>query len=538
MNILGIQSTVGGLQHFTSASIVIDGKVKGNYEEERFNRIKESDKFPYLAIERCLKNNGLTINDIDVVASPLSLDNLKEFFPDLTKDVKTIYHSHHMGHICSAFYQSGFKSAVCLIVDGCGDQNEGVTIAQVKNNEIKILKKFSIVESLGLLYTAGANYCNLGESGEGKLMGLAGYGTPNKDIPIIDWDDETNSIKQYYLKYDTEDILGLDDNVAVIFEYVASKISDYFAENIYPYSDSEKNNLMCYTNFAATIQYNYDKIMMKLAKYCKELTGEDNLVMSGGCANNCIANNLIVNSKLFKHFYIDPAPHDGGCALGYALYAAYELGEPIENKKVDNSYMGKVYTEEEISGLDAEYSDYDEDKTVSDLADNKIIGWFQGGAEFGPRALGHRSILSNPNSIDMLYKMNNIKGRATWRPLAPVVADELFDLIFDTDNYDLTEFMLRAMPIKESMKKLIVAVCHIDGTTRPQRLTKQANPELHSLLMNFYRKTGVPCLINTSFNSSEEPIIETPEQALVFLNTHDAMDSIIFNCRYEVKRRP
>lgn len=537
MKILGIQGSLNNtddIQHNTSAALVIDGKIVSNYEEERFNRIKYAGTFPRLAIKEILTRNNLTINDIDVIAAPINEDELRKEFPELT-NIKIIYHSHHMGHICDSYYQSGFNSAVCLIIDGCGDCNDGITIAHIHNNKIEILKKFSILQSLGLLYSAGVRFCNLGDFAEGKLMGLSAYGKPDKSLSLLYWKN-----KDIIVNYtDTNiDILNdiFENDSYKLYNYIETKISNYFKENIYPYINNDNYNIMYYTNFAATIQYNYEKVLIELVKYCKELTNEDNLILSGGCIQNCVANDSIIRLNIFKHVYSSPAPHDGGCAAGYALYAAHILGESVENKRVNNSFVGKTYDDKDILRYYFNYNDYNEDILVNDLINNKIIGWFQGGSEIGPRALGHRSILANPNSITMLHRINNIKHRESWRPLAPIVPAELFDLIFDTDNYDLTEFMLRALPIRPEMRRTISAVCHIDGTTRPQRLEKDVNPELYSLLIAFYNKTGIPCLINTSFNDRGQPIIESPQQAIDFLKTHKDMNSIVFNSKYKVER--
>ena len=220
---------------------------------------------------------------------------------------------------------------------------------------------------------------------------------------------------------------------------------------------------------------------------------------------------------------------------------AHYLGETIINKRLTNSYFGRTYTDEEIL---KEVDDnvilelYDENTLIEKLKKNKIVAWFQGGSEIGPRALGHRSILANPSYRYNLDTINNkIKHRENWRPLAPIVPSELFDLIFDVQSYDLTEFMLRTLTIKPEWQKKLCATCHIDNTTRPQRLVYDENPELYNLLMKYYNKMDIPCLINTSFNGKGEPIIETPTQAIEFMERTPNLKFIVFNAKYIITRK-
>lgn len=530
MKILGINGCLNENQHNTSACLMIDGKIICEYEEERLNKIKHCQKFPYLSVEKCLTENGLTIDDIDIIAPSFCENDFYKLFPNCKKKPKWVLHSHHMGHICESFYKSGFDSAACLVIDGCGDCNDSITIAHIKNNKINILKKYNLLQSLGALYLMATSICNFGYNTEGKIMGLSSYGTP-ENIYALTWNDKNKNIDINYTDVDMDFINSFsNDNVMDNIIYLMKK---YYIKNIYPYHQKENDNtdILHYINLASTIQQNFNDIYLNLVKYCKELTNEDNLVLSGGCIQNCIGNNLIVEQCIFKNVYASPCPHDGGCASGYALYASY-LYDKIEKNKVTNSY-GKCNYD-----YNGNHKIYNEDEIVQKLKNNKIIGWYQGGAELGPRALGHRSILANPSNRETFDIINNeIKHRENWRPLAPIIPEELFDIVFDVKSYDLTEFMLRTIPIKEEWKNRLPAICHIDGTTRPQRLVKKENPELYSLLMNFYKKTGIPCLVNTSLNDKEQPIIETPQEALDFLKNHTMMDNMIINVKYIVDRK-
>ena len=540
MKILGISGALSCPNHDCSASLLIDGKLIGNYEEERFNRIKHSvGKFPLLSIRRLLNEHNLKLDDIDAIGVSIGKENeqleaIKLIDPNCKRIPKFIFHSHHMGHICDTFYQSGFESAAVVIVDGDGDNKEGITIAHIKNNKIEILKTYDFRKSLGFMYTGATGYCGLGYFGEGKLMGLTSYGN-DLGVRLLTFNNETKDIDMHYKTISFEEI----KQSQIPDTYVTSAFSKFYDENFYPYHERlDDMNILYYIHFAKTIQENFNEVYIDVVKYAKELTGEDNLCVTGGCIQNCIGNNLIVESGIFKHVFAPPAPHDAGCGAGYAFYAANHLGETIENNRLTNSYVGKTYTDDEIiKSFDDSLTikEYNQNDIIKLLKNNKIISWFQGGSELGPRALGHRSILANPSDRENLDKINNnIKLRENWRPLAPVVPAELFDLIFDVKSYDLTEFMLRTIPIKKEWQKKLCAVCHIDGTTRPQRLVREVNPELYDLIMEFYKVTGIPCLVNTSFNGKNEPIIETPSEAINFLKRCDELNCVVFNTKYTV----
>ena len=540
MKILGISGALRCQNHDCSASLLIDGKLVGNYEEERFNRIKHSvGKFPLISIHKLLDENNLKLEDIDAVG--ISIGDKREYLTAMNmidqtckKIPKFIFDGHHLGHICDTFYQSGFDSAAVVIIDGDGDEQEGITIAHVKNNEIKILKKYDYRKSLGLLYGAGAGYCGFDFFGEGKFMGLTSYG---KDLGLrtLKFNNKTKDIDINYNSLELEELMCYDNPEDVI----SCSMENYFIKNYYPFHNKNpETSILYYIDFAKTIQENFNEIYLDVIKYAKELTGEDNLCVTGGCIQNCVGNNVIVESGIFKNVFAPPAPHDAGCAAGYAFYAANKLGEKIENKRLTNSYVGKTYTDEEITKAfndNIKVEEYNQNNLINLLKNNKIVAWFQGGSELGPRALGHRSILANPSERENLDTINDcIKMRENWRPLAPVVPAELFDLIFDVKSYDLTEFMLRTIPIKKEWQKKLCTACHIDGTTRPQRLVREENPELYDLIMEFYKQTGIPCLINTSFNGKNEPIIETPEQAISFLERTEELGYLIFNAKYMV----
>lgn len=540
MKILGISGSLIHDNHDSAAALVIDGKLVGNYEEERFNRVKHSvgKPFPILSINKLLTENNLKIDDIDLIVIPHDVNNKRQCVEKLKKKLKTnkdlniLYYSHHMAHICDSLFQSGFKSAAALIVDGHGDQRDGVTLAHYKDGKINILKIYDFKKSLGNMYSAAAIvYSGLGMFSEGKLMGLSSYGQPNQPMPLH-W--VNNDIECDYAKY------IFDDKI----QSAEVACTSFYKKNCYPYMDllsKNEDNIMYFANFAASVQNCYNDIFINLAKYLKELTNEDNLILSGGCIQNCIANNLLVESGLFKNVFAGPAPHDAGCAAGLAFYGAYINGENIDNNRLQTSFVGETYSDERIlkASENMVVTEYSEDVVINALKSNEIIAWFQGGSEIGPRALGHRSILANTSNRENMLIINNyIKHRENWRPLAPIILKEHFEDVFTTNNLDLTEFMLRTLIINEKWRKKLIAVCHVDNTTRPQCLSKNQNPELHSLLTRYYSRTGIPGIINTSFNDKGQPIIETPEQAIKFLSKNKYLDKIIFNAKYIVERKP
>ena len=544
MKVLGISgSLILEANHDAAAALVIDGKLVGNYEEERFNGVKHSTgkAFPILSIQRLLKENNITLNDIDVIAIPFdpiqkdiyakqvveAIDNNCKKIPEL------VYFDHHMAHICDSVFQSGFDHCACLIVDGIGDVKDSITLAHYKNGKIEILKKYSAEVSLGVLYTiASIGMLNLGDFSEGKLMGLAPYGKPTEKMPLYWEDNQIKSVLPLCIDTDCPTANQLSQYLTVFERYLV--------KNVYPYRERQKDdNIMYYTNIAASVQKCYQDIILKVATHLKELTNETNLILSGGCIQNCIANNLIVESGLFSDIFAGPAPHDAGCAAGLAFYGAYVNNEKIENKRLTTSYTGKTYSDDECLNAcsDVKVANYDEEIIIKALREGKIFAWFQGNSEIGPRALGHRSLIADPSNRDNLFILNDhIKYRENWRPLAPIIPDFMFEKVFGTSNHQLCEFMLRTLIIKPEYRKKLIAVCHIDNSTRPQYLEEVYNPELYNLVKSFYNKTGVPGLINTSFNGKGQPIIETPEQAIDFLKKNKYLDGVIFNAKYIVTR--
>ena len=400
-------------------------------------------------------------------------------------------HYHHENHIYECFYQSGFKEAAVFVNDGQGE-TECVTFAYVQEGkEPLILKNFPLCDSLCGIYHKAAHLIHDYQYAEGKLMGLSAYGKDNGKR-YIGFDEQTKSI--------------VANKNAVIEDIEAAFCED----------SSKHKNVMLAKDIAYTVQKNFEDVVVALIKHLHECLEEkgietDNLCMSGGGILNCPANSKVVDLKLFKNYYASPQPSDG-CAesIGRAFKQMFTEGEQLESKKCKSAYLGIDYPIEDFVGRNQWLSNFNSE-LCDFLKGGKVIAWFQGGAEYGPRALGHRSFLADPTSSEMLDSLNKIKGREPWRPLAPVVPEELFDRIFEVENIDMCEFMLRTLTIKEKWRPRLQAVCHVDGTTRPQLLKKDVNPQLHSLLMRWFDETHCPCLVNTSLNINGFPMVETPE---------------------------
>ena len=534
MYILGLIGRAGTECHDASAALLKDGKIIVAVEQERFSRRKHAvGEGPIDAALYCLKYAGISIEDVDYIAHGWVEDEVIEFGRKLSNkniirsdaisekllpqhifkynNAPPIYFvKHHIAHIESAFWGSGFEDAACLVVDGQGE-SESITLAEVNRRSIRIIKQFGIPYSLGIFYDAATEYSGLGIDVPGKFMGLSAYGKPYKLIPI-QFDAENGEFASHPLRKYTN--LSAKD--------VYSKWLQYFEENYYPYKKGNKDEFMYYLNFAATIQHILTSVILSMLKYLRIKTRSKNLIITGGVGLNCVTNYAISKSKIFKNIFIHPATNDAGCSIGAAYHLCRVFGIEIGKDHEFSPFLGPSYTRDYIEKIlkvyDLPFVYMENDKlietVVKDLADNKIVGWFYGKMELGPRALGNRSILGNPCDRDNLYKINKIKRREIWRPLAPSVLEEHFDDVFEKDcSKILCRYMLTTAKVRRDWIKRIPAVVHVDGTARPQIVTKM-NGIYYELIKSFYTNTGIPLIINTSFNLAGMPIVNTPEQAL------------------------
>lgn len=556
MNILGIIGSPGSDCHNSSAALIVDGNVIAAAEQERFSRRKyATGEAPYEAIQFCLNKARISLDEIDAIAiswepdnvQPILTDNeirdvMKKLFPkSIFKYKKEVlpcrYVKHHISHLTAAFYQSGYKEAACLVVDGQGEK-ESITLAYACADKIEIIKTFPISRSLGAFYDAAAGYVGLGYDVPGKFMGLAPYGIPDQEA-IIQFDPE----KEEFLCKVNE--INVEDS----FYQTREKYLNYFEKNSYPFLRAEMgkisaSEMMSYSNFAASIQKSLDEIILNLAKYLKRVTRSDNLVMSGGVTLNCTSNGYLDRANIFSNIFIYPAANDAGCSVGAALEVARQeglFGKQLP-EKLKTAYLGTEYTTDDIEVVvsNCKYAKkyYGDDRMLAiniakELADNKVIAWFQGGFEFGPRALGARSILANPGLRENVNKVNIAKERELWRPLSPIVLDSYYkDVFIDNSPYNMSEFMLKTCKISEKWINRIPAVVHVDKTSRPQYLKKKVNSKLYSVLECFREITGIPLLINTSFNIKKQPIINSPREAIIAFESNDKLDGIVIGNWY------
>ena len=419
------------------------------------------------------------------------VDNLG--FRDVRKKRSIVKPNHHFNHIYEVFYQSGFQDSAIIVNDGMGNLDDCITLAYMKEgSEPLILKKFSNKDSLCNLYARCSGEIFDRENCEGKLMGLAAYGK-NLSNDFAKWD-----VKSKKIIVDEDALLNEIDNI------FSSK------SNV-----SDVSDVMLAKDVAFTVQRNFEDVVAEVVLYFRELLNTKgistaNLCLSGGGILNCPTNSRIVELGLFDNYYASPQPCDGCAeAVGRFFRDFQAQGFCLESRRLGSAYLGAIYDHKELT---RPYVTMDNpfETITKHLSSGVPVLWFQDGSEYGPRALGHRSFLADPTDKHMLDEINRIKGREWWRPLAPVVPEELFGRLFDVNNVDMCEFMLRTLHIKEKWKNKLNAVWHVDGTTRPQLLKREVNPELYDLLMYYYRQTGIPCLINTSLNINGFPIVETP----------------------------
>lgn len=539
MNILGISC----FYHDSAACLLQDGKIVAAAQEERFNRIKNYPGFPINAINYCLQAKNLTIYDIDhigfyekpflkfarVVLShlrsyPFSLKNFLRTMPDwlenrliipiyLKKELgfegKTFFIKHHLSHAASAFLVSPFEESAILTADGVGEWTT-MTLGMGKDKNITVFKEIHYPNSLGLFYTAVTTYLGFKAlNGEGKVMGLAGHGKPE----YLDKFREMVQVK-------SDGSFKLDHSYFG-FNKGNRMYSRKFLRIFGPERLPETAITERHYNIAATLQQFTEEILIKIARNLYDLTGSDNLCLSGGVFLNCVANGKILEKTPFKKIFIQPAAGDSGGALGIASYIYHSLFEKQRDYIMKDAYLGPNYTQNYIERIllrqSLKYKKLEDNEISRFMAEkislNNIIGWFQGRMEFGPRALGNRSILANPCNPDMKDILNSkVKMRESFRPYAPaVLEDRLKD--FFVLNVE-SPFMLLAAPVREEKKTIIPAVTHIDGTARIQTVNKETNPRFWQVIKEFENLTGTPVLLNTSFNLRGEPIVCSPEDAI------------------------
>jgi carbamoyltransferase len=587
MNILGISC----YYHDAAAVLLCDGKIIAAGEEERFSRKKHDSSFPKKAIDFCLAEAGITASELDYVVFyekpfrkfhrilisafstyPYSWTMFREAmrvwltqklwikqeiasYFNIAQD-KILFSEHHLSHAASSFYPSPFEKAAIMTIDGVGEWTTA-SYGIGEKNKIKIIRELHYPQSLGLLYSAFTAFLGFEvNEGEWKVMGLAPYGKPkyvDKVWNVVKLhDDGSFSLDFSYFTFQYSDNRTYSD-----------KFTDLFGEPIPP----NKSYLVTQkaADIAASIQVVTEEILLDMARNLRKMTKMDNLCLSGGVALNCVANYRLLAESGFKNIYVQPAAGDSGGALGAALYVYHHVLDAAQknscrpqqstNKRpiLSHAYLGQKWSNEEIEQFlekeNIKYKKLSDNKLAGfiagEIAKGQVIGWMQGRFEWGPRALGDRSILADARNSKMKDIINSkVKFREAFRPFAPSVLAEKADMVFelfdiaggakgrapdgahvrstggretrdrtrnDLVNYYPLRFMLYVVPVKKDWQRRVPAINHADNTARPQLVYKETNPLYYQLISAFYKKTGVPLVLNTSFNLKGEPIVNSPE---------------------------
>jgi len=591
--------------HDAAAALIEDGKVIAAAQEERFTRIKHDESFPEQAIKYCLEEAGCTLADLDAVvfyekplikferivesylsvapkglrsfvfALPRWIQDKLLFKSYLKKQFKKIgaieeekttflFTEHHIAHAATAFYLSGFDNAAILTIDGVGEWAT-TTIGKGEGNRLQLFKEIHFPHSVGMLYSAFTYFLGFKvNSGEYKLMGLSPFGR-HKSVEV-----------ERYKALIRKEILqpaGEEGNFRLNMKYFAflydlKMIEAPLWERLFGMQVRKPEEAIeqHHCDLALAIQEITEELVLDLAGQVKAQTGAEYLCISGGVALNCVANGKLMHSGLFKQIFVPSSPGDSGCAVGAALYAYHHFyGKEVNAGLIKNNrsaYLGPAYSDKEVSRLIRKYKavarqeispEVLTEKIARYLHEGQVVGWLQGRMEFGPRALGNRSILASPIADQMQSKLNlKIKFREDFRPFAPVLADEYaqeyFDLLYSANYMEwvvkLKEKYRLALPEnftglswKEKLsarRSPLQAVVHADFTARPQTVTKEGNEKLHRLLLAFGQLSGFPVLVNTSFNVRGEPIVCTPEEAYACFMQTD-MDVLVINSSIFIK---
>jgi|TARA_X000000950_G_scaffold267493_1_gene344039 carbamoyltransferase len=566
MKIIGINA----FHADSSACLVIDGKLISAVEEERFNRIKHWAGFPIKSIKYCLEQSNLNISDIDHISINIDpkanylkkllflakhrpsfslvfdrikkkkkYNSIKEIINEEFKDyqfngqINNI--EHHYAHLSSAFHVSPFKEACILSVDGFGDF-ASTAWGYGKENDIKIDKKIFFPHSLGIFYQAITQYLGFKNYGdEYKIMGLAPYGKPNyinelKKILLVN-SNGSFKLNLDFFKFHKENFnYKWEDGKVEIDNLYSNKLE----ELIGPERKKEEDLNQFHKDLAHSTQKVYEEAFLNILNNLHEKYQIDNLCIAGGCGMNSVANGKIKNQTKFKNIYIQPAAGDAGGSIGSAFATHFKNSNNKRSFQMKHAYWGTSFSEDEIleclnkSSEKIIYENCTFEKVADDknlnstvakaISVGKVVGWFQGRMEWGPRALGNRSILGDPRRSDMKDILNlKIKRRESFRPFAPSILREYVKDWFEND--DEVPFMMKVYQIKKDKRNEIPAVTHVDGSGRLQTVYKDTNEKYYNLIKEFYNITNIPILLNTSFNENE-PIVSNPQEALdCFLRT-------------------
>lgn len=543
--------------HDAAACLLKDGEIIAAASEERFTRVKHDENFPEKAMQFCLDFAGIKQQDLDYVCfyeKPiLKFERLLEtyikvwprglmsylsamrmwlskklwinnIFREKMKDYKgdILYVPHHLSHAAAAYYKSGFDDAAVVTLDAVGEWST-TTIGRGVGNKLKIDKEMIFPDSLGLFYSAFTYYLGFKvNSAEYKVMGLAPYGKPiyvDKIKELIEiFEDGSFKLDMDYFAYEYDLVMINEKKFKEHFGYATRKDDEQLEQ--------------FHKDVAASLQKVTEEIVLKIVDYAHGLYKTENLCLSGGVALNCVANGRIIRESKFKHLFIFPEAGDAGGAVGCALYLYHHVLGNEDNKKLKNVYVGPAFRNEDIRKFlnenEVKYGEYNGEElhkvVAGKLADNRVIGLFQGRMEFGPRALGNRSIIADPRVKENWQRVNlKIKFRESFRPFAPTVMADHLESMFEIDRE--TPYMLL---VAQVIVDYLPAVTHLDNSARIQSVSKEQNESYYKIIEEFYKLTGCPVIINTSFNLRGEPIVCSHEDAFKgFLRTD--MDVLVLN---------
>jgi carbamoyltransferase len=527
--------------HDSAAVLVADGEVVAAVEEERLNRIKHTSKAAVSAIRFCLDSYGVRLHDLDRLAvygdekhisqsvrmayyRNLEEENVKDIrglihemlideFDDDIEDEKLRFVEHHNAHAISAYAQSGYDKSLILTIDALGDTTSGIVMS-AQHNSLDTLQHLPIQKSLGMYYLDVIRFLGYDLFDEYKVMGLAPYGNPAKYRPLF---------KSFYQLLPNGDyIINSEFPSALCKIGRQRRRGELFTQG--------------HKDIAASLQESLEEIVFHMLRYYQRKTGHTRLCLAGGVAHNCTVNGKILYSGMFEEVFVQPAAHDAGCAIGAAFQAFFDNnsrgdGPKRPMRQLDSVYWGKdIGGGEEIIGvlkgwlelIEFEHCEDIAEKGAELLAQGAVIGWAQGRSEFGPRALGNRSILADPRPAENKDTINSmVKKREAYRPFAPAILEEYVDDFFDLPSKGMRfPFMTFVVKVREDKKTLMKATTHVDGTARLQTVSRATNERFWRLIDAFRKRTGVPALLNTSFNNNAEPIVDSAADAITcFLTT-------------------
>lgn len=526
MKILGLNGwTVRG--HDGGASLLVDGKLKFAIEEERLVGVRHAyDMMPKKSIEVICNEEKISIDDLDRIVIGWDYPNLWKMFGKtfLSKkemssalfgtdkyDEKLMYIEHHKAHAYSAFYPSNFKRALVLVIDGQGEYiATSVFVGDRTTNTLK--KIYETPVSLGYFYAAVTEYIGFYSGQEGKTMGLASYGKPvyiDELKKHINVDTKGGLICSFSIKKKNKDE---EEETIERWKKILNEIIPFRKGTIEEVTPS----IIPYANLAASAQKLLEEIISKIITFYCNKYKLDCIAIAGGVGLNCALNGFISKLKVVKKVFTQPAANDGGISLGAAIAGALDVNDEVSFEMIP--YLGNRYEDDEIKNvLLKEHCEFHFSKNLAkEIAElvsrGYIVANFQGRLEYGPRALGNRSLLADPRKKEMLVKLNSLKGRELWRPLAPAVLYEKQTEYFDTKQF--SPYMTINCEVLENVRSKLEAVTHVDGTARIQSVTPEYNSLFYNIISEFYKITGIPVIINTSFNIKGEPIVDSPLKAL------------------------